>query len=191
MASQRVTIAKIGGIAADFALMRLRAWAEARNTDDPDEWGVDQWPADIRLQVDDFAERLRANAVRPPVVYFVEWSDPWSMGDIYTRWLTPPGSRGPLQIYGNRFQVFAYALPDRGRLDRYLARAGGQWADEYDLYVVRLREAVKSWKSLVDGGVIIVLREVLGGLVTDEELAESLADLPEGRKSTSEHSSKQ
>ncbi len=75
MATQRITIAKIGGIAVDVALRRLHGWADTRGTADPHEWSGDQWPANVRAQADAFAERLRANSLAPPVIHFVEWSD--------------------------------------------------------------------------------------------------------------------
>jgi hypothetical protein len=98
LASQRVTIAKVGGIAAEMTLQRLREWAGARRTANRKEWSNDQWPSSVRVQVDAFADRLRGNSLAPPVVHFVEWSDLWSMGDVYMRWLAPLGGPPPLII---------------------------------------------------------------------------------------------
>jgi len=178
LASQRITIAKVGGKAGDLVLQRLRKWAGARLVDDPNEWSRDIWPSTVRAQADAFAEQLRANALCPPVIHFVEWSDLWSMGDLYTRWLTPPKSPPPLEIDADRFQVYAYELPDSGRLERYLAKAPRQQFAECDQYVTRLREAVGAWGELVERSALIVLREVVGGLVTDEELVASLLVVP-------------
>ena len=179
MASQRITVAKLGGTAADVAWRRLRGWADAREVVDPDEWGGDQWPAPVRIEVDAFADRLRAHSLSPPVISFVEWTDLWSMGDLFRRWLTVPGGSPPLIIHADRFEVYAYALPDEGRLDRHLATAGPQQASEQDQFVTRLREAIEAWQALVDQAVLIVIREVVGGLVADEELLESLSVVPE------------
>lgn len=179
MASQRVTIAKIGGKAGDIVLERLREWAGARQIDDPTEWRDDQWPASVRSQAAAFAERLRANALFPPVVHFVEWSDLWSMFDVYTRWLTPPNCPPPLEIDADRFEIFAYELPDGGRLERHLKKARRQQFPECDQYVTRLKEAVGAWGELVERSALIVVREVVGGLVTDEELVASLSVVPD------------
>ena len=179
MASQRVTVAKVGGMAADVALLRLRGWAAAREAADLDEWSGDQWPSSVRLQADAFADRLRANSLSPPVIHFVEWSDLWSMGDVFTRWLTPPGGPPPLGIHADRFEVYGYALPDGGRLDRHLTRAGPQQFGEYDRFAGRLREAVWAWQGLAERAALIVLREVVGGLVTDDELKASLSSVPD------------
>ncbi len=42
MATQRITIAKLGGVAAEVASARLRGWAGAREVIDPDEWSSEQ-----------------------------------------------------------------------------------------------------------------------------------------------------
>jgi hypothetical protein len=174
LATQRVTIAKVGGRAADVALLRLREWAAARKDADPDEWSSDQWPSSVRGQADTFADRLRAHSLSLPVIYFVEWSDLWSMGDLFSRWLTPPGGPPPLAIHADRFEVYGYALPDGGHLGRHLTTAGPQQFGEYDQFVGLLHEAVGAWQELAERAALIVLREVVGGLVTDEELKASL-----------------
>lgn len=178
MAAQRITIAKVGGIAADVTLLRLRGWATARQSTEPDEWSNDQWPSGVRVQVDAFANRLRANSLSPPVVYFIEWSDLWSMGDLFSRWLTPPGGPPPFVIHADRFEVYGYALPDGGRLSRHLTTAGPQQFDEYDRFVGRLHEALKAWQELTEQAVLIVIREVVGGLLTDDDLLASLSLVP-------------
>src|SRR6185295_13904840 len=90
LASQRITIAKLAGASGDIAGERLSAWSAVRNTDSPNSWSPEQWPEEIRQKADDFAERLRAHGFALPVCHFVEWADMWSMGDLFSRWLTPP-----------------------------------------------------------------------------------------------------
>ena len=179
MASQRVTIAMIGGVSADVVLGRLRGWASARQSADAREWSSEQWPASVRNEVDAFADRLRAEAFSPPVVYFVEWSDLWSMGDVFRRWLTPADGPSPIEIHADRVEVYGYALPDGDRLASHLATAGPQPFDESDHFIARLREALEAWRPLMQKAALIVIREVVGGLVTDEELDASLAVVPE------------
>ena len=71
MATQRVTVAKIAGDAASILIKRFEAWPayDAISNEEPT----------ICPEVDEFVDRLRANAHRPPVVYFIEWIDMWSM----------------------------------------------------------------------------------------------------------------
>ena len=179
MASQRITIAKVGGVTADLIEQRLREWSAARQTDNPNLWSSEQWPQHVRRQADDFAERLRAHAFTPPVVHFVEWADTWSMGDLFGRWLTPPDGSMPLAVHADRFEIFAHALPDGGHLSQHLASSGPQQFVESDWFVGRLREAVGAWRGLVDRAVVIVLRQVVAGSVLDEEITESLMSVPD------------
>jgi hypothetical protein len=179
MASQRISVAKVGGVAADATLMRLRGWAAERQSDDPNEWSNDQWPSSVRFEVDAFADRLRANSLSPPVVYFVEWSDLWSMGDVYIHWLTPPGGPPPLMIHADRYEVYGYALPDGGRLGRHLGAAGPRECDEYDWFIARLHQALSAWEHLTERAVLIVIREVVGALYEDHEVLALLSCVPE------------
>ena len=179
MATQRITIAKVGGVAGDLVQRRLREWAAARQVSNPAEWSNDQWPSGVRVEADAFADRLRANSLSPPVVHFVEWSDLWSMGDLFARWLTPPGTPPPIVVHADRFTIYGYSLPDAGRLGRHLASAGRQQFPESDQFVRRLQEAVEAWQSMAERAALIVLREAIGGLVTDDELTGSLSVVPE------------
>jgi hypothetical protein len=181
LASQRITIAKVGGLAADVILPRFREWSAARCTDnqDPGEWSSEQWPQEVRKQADDFAERLRAHAFAPPVVHFIEWADLWSMGDLFDQWLTPPDGPTPLVVYADRFQLFGYALPDRGRLSEHLASAGPQQSPEEDCFVRCLHEAVTAWQELVERAVVVVLRQNFQASALDEEVVASLSNIPE------------
>ena len=179
MASQRITIAKLAGVSGDIALEQLTALSAARNIDDPNLWSPEQWLDRERQLVDEFADRLRLHGIELPVCYFVEWVDMWSMGDLFPRWLTPPRSPRPIGVHGNRFEVFAYGLPDGGRLADYLAAAGPQQFPETDYFVTRLQEAVRAWEQLVPRSTLVVLRHVVGGLVLDEEVTASLQIRPE------------
>jgi hypothetical protein len=174
MASQCITIAKIGGISGDVVLQRFREWSAARQTDDPSLSSPEQWPENLRKEADEFAERLRAHGFAPPVVHFVEWSDTWSMGDLFKRWLTPADGPMPYAMHANLYEIFAYGLPDENRLGHYLASAGPQQWTETDWFVRRLHEAVEAWEARVDRAVIVVLRRVVDGSVLDEQVTASL-----------------
>jgi hypothetical protein len=179
LASQRITIAKLAGASADGALHRLGNWTAARLVDDPSLWSSEQWPDQVRLEVDDFAEQLRAHGLTLPVVYFTEWSDLWSMGDLFQRWLMPPGGPPPTRVHGNQFEVFAYGLPDGGRLADYLAaKEPQQWA-ESNWYIGRLREAVEAWQDLVQRAALVVLRYVVDASTADEQVEASLHATPD------------
>ncbi len=175
MASQRITVAKVGGLAAEVVMLRLREWVSARKADDRNEWSSAQWPLSVRRRADSFADRLRSHALNLPVVQFAEWADLWWMGDVFT----PPAGSVPMISHADRFEIYGYGLPDGGRLDQHLASAGPQKFVEYDWFVAQLREAVRSWEELIEKGAVVVLREVVGGLVTDDELSNALSTVPD------------
>jgi len=101
------------------------------------------------------------------------------MGDLFTRLLTPPNGPRPLIILADRFEVYGYGLPDNGRLIEHLARAGPQQFVEYDWFAVQLQQSIRAWEELVDTAALVVLREVVGGLVSDDELTDSLSLVPD------------
>jgi hypothetical protein len=179
MASQRITVAKVGGAAGELVMLRLREWASAIQTEDRNEWSKEQWPVEVRRQADAFAERLRSHALSPPVIYFAEWADLWSMGDLFIRLLTPPGQPPPLVVHSERFEVYGYPLPDSECLAQHLVSATPQQFVEYDWLVWQLRQAEEAWNDLVDTAALVVLREVVGGLVIDDELRDSLSLVPD------------
>lgn len=177
MPAQRVTVVKIGGRAADLIGCQLREWSTERQPP-KDKWSSVDWPLPVRDRADDLAERLRAHSTTLPVIHFVEWTDPWSMGNLFEHWLTPPDGPPPYFIEARQFQLFGYELPDGGRLAKHLANAGRQQWSESDWYITRLREALGAWEKLVERAVLVVLRHVIGPLVSDEEIVESMSTVP-------------
>jgi hypothetical protein len=177
VASQRITIAKLAGLSGDIALQRLSVWSSSRDAADPNLWSPEQWPDHVRQETDEFADQLRECAFALPVCHFVEWADMWSMGDLFLRWLTPPNSPRPISVHANRFEVFAYGLPDDGRLASYLASAGPQQFPETDWFIARLQEAISAWEKLVPSATLVVLREVVDGSALDEEVIASLTTI--------------
>jgi hypothetical protein len=178
LASQRITIAKLAGVSGDIALQRLISWPAARAADDPNLWSPEQWPDHMRIEADDFAERLRAHGLALPVCHFVEWADMWSMGDMFSRWLTPPNSPEAIRVHANWFEILAYSLPDGGRLGDYLTAAGLQQFTETDWFIARLQDAINAWDGLVPNATLVVLRYVVDGSVRDEEVSASLQARP-------------
>ncbi len=98
------------------------------------------------------------------------------MGDVFMRGLSPAKSSPPTTVYGDRFEIFAYQLPDDGWLARHLDSAGPQQFPECDVYFSRLQEAIDAWNSVVPRSTLIVLRYVIGATVEDYEVTESLTN---------------
>jgi hypothetical protein len=178
LAAQRMSIVKVAGVAGDHLASRLREWAGLRTAETPSEWSPDQWPQSVRTQIDSIASLVRENATEPPVIHFVEWIDLWSMGDLFRSWLSPSGGETPLTVFGDRFEVYGHCLPDDGLLLRRLANDRKHQFPEAEWFLKRLDEAINAWQDVAGRSLIVVLREVTGGLVTDDELAKALDELP-------------
>jgi hypothetical protein len=152
MATQRLTVATVIGESAERVFALFRSWALN--------------PAPERI--DNFAVALRDNALSLPVVYFCEWADYWLMGGDLV-----PGSG---VVEGRRYQA---ACLSPAQALAWAERCGQQF-QEQEWLAARLREAVLSWQGVIGEQLaVVVLREVVGGAMSDEEVRESLTGVPE------------
>lgn len=162
-----------------MVLRRFKKWVKARSPKLANEWSSGQWPKHVRKDADRFAEQLRKNGFAPSVVYFAEWADKWSMFDIFHVWFMSRHDANPLFVYGDRFEIYAYGLPDNNKFARKLARAGQQQFEETDWFIWHLRQAVAACKLLVERSVVVVLRDCVGPSEDDEDTTASLKFVPD------------
>jgi hypothetical protein len=87
-------------------------------------------------------------------------------------------STGQVTVCGDRFEVYWHCLPDDGRLLREIATSKKPQFPETQWFTTRLGEAINAWHESAGRSLIVVLREVTDGSVTDDDLAESLRELP-------------
>lgn len=161
MATQRITLAKIGGAAGRHVAAKFARWfADGRDN---------EFPAAVQRNIDRFAAALRANPV-PPVVYFAEWIDLWSMGDLVPGLGTDTAS----VVIGERFWASCHEMP----VTLSALTIAGEFPQETQWLAARLREAEDAWAELAPDAVLVVLREVLDGTVLDSDLTESLTTIP-------------
>ena len=117
--------------------------------------------------VDDFAASLTtvADATRTAylgdLTHFVEWADLWSMGDLIAQCLSAGNGAGAVRVYGERYEMSAHLLPDKGVLARHLANAGPRQHPETEWLVTRLQEALESWDKVTDRAVLLRVAELL------------------------------
>ncbi|HEY2412306.1 MAG TPA: hypothetical protein VGI40_08695 [Pirellulaceae bacterium] len=131
----------------------------------------DELPAKVRHVVDEFAELLRAHAAEPPVVYYGEWIDMWSMGDV----LPSLGDDRVVVIDGLHYQACCHRPPIRFKI----TTIGDEPSQELQWLLNRLREAEDAWDELAPNYVILLLRKVTGGLVEDREIEEAQSMMPD------------
>jgi hypothetical protein len=162
MATQRLIVTKIGGQAAQVVAELFQAWQHHVT--------ADRSPSEISSAVDGFAEQLIAHAHCPPILYFAQWIDLWSMGDL----VPGLGNDRALVVAGRRFEACFHKPPVAVRT----TTINGEEAQETCWLRNHLREAEFAWSELAPEAVIVVLREPLGALVTDEVLVESFRASP-------------
>jgi hypothetical protein len=158
MATQRLTIATIAGVAGEFVLDRFREWQALHS--------AGKWSRELRSAVDQFHDRVKENQAVPPVIYFAEWIDHWSMGDKIL---------GQGAVSGSRFEVWCGSLDEASK---WAESCGDQFQEDQWLRA-RLREAADAWQLLASAGKIVIFREVLDGSITDERIQTSLDDVPD------------
>src|SRR5207244_12856926 len=99
MATQRVSLAKIAGPTAHLVVEQFRLWHGLKCGD--------EFPDAVQRAFDECAVALRDHSSSPPVVYFSEWIDLWSMGDI----VPGLGNSHAEIICGQRFWACCHGMP--------------------------------------------------------------------------------
>jgi hypothetical protein len=148
MATQRVTIAGVAGKAGVAITALFRSW---RTNPDADA-------------VDKLCARLRANGTSLPIVYFCEWVDRWSMGDLLP---------GPAAVAGQRYQATCLTPHQAAG---WAAQCPAQFPEQSWL-ATRLGEAAVAWERVAERSVVVV-REILAASSDDSEVRESLGRIP-------------
>jgi hypothetical protein len=180
MPSQIITIVKVAGEAGRFLSDRFSRWLGERNAPNPNEFDPAQWPATTRIEIDRIVDHLRAHRHLPPVVYHSEHVDLWSGFDLFIS--LDMAERCP-SVMGDRYEVYSPTIDDPqawGRkVDETFARLAGTHQQETCWSLWRLKECVFAWGKIVPNSTIFVVRQIVAGLVTDEELTASLEEVPD------------
>jgi hypothetical protein len=149
VATQRLTVATLSGQAAVAAAARFDELRAA--------------PAPV--EVDRLCVSLREHALSPQVIYFAEWVDRWLMGDLVP---------GPGAVEGRRFQATCLSPSEAAEL---ADRCGSQFAEQGWL-ASRLREAAAGWGGVAEPYAVVVVREVVGASVLDDEIRAAAGSVP-------------
>ena len=175
--TQRVLLLAIGGELAERIWRDVCRWSDARMVASSEEWSPEDWPIGVREELDALVANL-AEAYLPPVLYRSEHVDCWSMGDVFSNAMAG-ASDTYRQLYSHRHEVFAGWRDSTVRLKtRRNAPPETVWLRD------RLEEANSAWGNLVNRRLIVVVRTVVGGLWTDQEVAESLQTSPQWWRET-------
>jgi hypothetical protein len=144
MATQTITLVAIAGVTgAEIA----RALSDLQKEQ-------------ARTAIDELSLRLKANRSGPPVIWYSEWLDGWSMGD------EPIFGRG---AQGNVFHVRTLT---RVQAKRAAGRVGMQFPEQRWLKN-QLEECVKAFRAVAPEATILVIRQVHGASTTDGDVIRS------------------
>jgi hypothetical protein len=165
MPTQRLSVARIGGAAGEAIWSQMRQWAAVEQEHEGEI---------VIPQADDLAIAIKQHDSNPPTLYFAEWIDLYSSGNRFTEIFTDMIGEDPLFASGVRHEILCPAsLEDNRRSRGHRNSKRRQWPEER-WYASRLAEAATAWLEIVPEAVVIVVREPLGPLYTDDEVIESL-----------------
>ena len=131
-----------------------------------------------------YVKGLRGEAVKFPVVFFAEYMDMWSSGYVFTD-VFPQKQGNFFNVMGDEEELLCYIFPDDGELQANLSRRMRRKSiqsrnpQETKWYLVNLMEACVAWDKVAGNAAIVVVRKVLGGLVEDEQIADSSNIVPD------------
>ena len=175
MASQRMTLAKVGGLSASLLEQTIAHLAEAEHPPAIDDLYERKWSTSDRQSIDNLADSIKAHLYEFPVVYSTEWFDTWCMGDVYRSYLTPDLDFSPYRLEGDRHELHALTSAHSSTVARHITKKRRPRFQEETFLRTRLLECINSWGDTIPTFIIILIREPLGSLVCDSEL-EGLLD---------------
>jgi hypothetical protein len=190
MATQIVTILKIAGVSGERVFEKVRQFeAERQPCCDPNCLiATEHWSADCRCRIDTFAEKLRKNRASLPVVFSLEYLDPWSPGPT-PLWRLPTWETNAVRALGDNYWLECYWLPDEGRLLADLKKATRSKSirerkpQENTWACVFLEEACMAWETLVDAAALVWMGQTVAASVDDSEIKAAMLGIPEWLKS--------
>ncbi|MGC3966562.1 MAG: hypothetical protein QM775_04090 [Pirellulales bacterium] len=180
MASQVITITKVAGEAGRLIARRMETWSAQRETIDPREFDFQQWPEATRAACDQLIDALRSHRTAPPILYHTEYVDLWSAFDLFHFALDLEVE--PLRVFGNRYEVECLVVTSASAylpgIDSAIGRLRETHRQETCWALRTFRDCLTAWDSLTPESTIIASREVFGGSVMDDEVVDSLKQIP-------------
>jgi hypothetical protein len=181
MPSQKITIVKVVGVAGKRLMGDFARFAEGGRTNAEEYEGVQIMSIEDQRRIDRLIDGLRRNSLQPPIVFFNEHVDSWSFGGDFDS-IFPGSNSGYLGLWFDSTEIRCCSLPDENQLlDELKKRSASRRASipqELRWYWTILQQAVRAWDSLVIDATIVVIRDVIGGLVDDEEIEKSMTTVP-------------
>jgi hypothetical protein len=128
---------------------------------------------DVRSEIDAFVEKLDGTCYTPPILYRSEHVDCWSMGDVYDTALVKGHPDCTRRLYTANHQIIATWV----RISERIIPDHDSPAETEWLYS-RINEAIGAWARFAENRLVVLVRSVLGGLWTDDEVIDALGTIP-------------
>lgn len=175
MAIQEWTILKLTGPASADAVFHCDHWWNQRRSDDLSCFSPDDWPASVRRAVTRYLSTLTQHRLEPPILYFSQHLDLWSVAGELESYLGNTAAR----ILHDAGELRYYQLPDRGKLlRRCKARTLKAQFPETHWLAQRLIEAILAHDNLKSHVVILINRHSITTSPTDEQLQTLTSKMP-------------
>jgi len=192
MATQRVIIAKIAGASAS-ALFAQFSTSCAGGIGAPAQRSQEGSACPERhSNLRQLMNSVRSHAEAPPVVFYVEYIDMWSMGDVFREAFSACSKRHLVHIVADDLELMLYCLPDNGCLEQHIRsalqknRKCATDAQETRWFLTLLQEALLSWRLVTEDTALLVMRIVSGPLMCDDQVERSFSEVADWCASPSE-----
>lgn len=139
-------------------------------------------PSEFSNDIRRFVSALRTYAEAPPVLFFCEYVDMWSGGDIFERWLKSEQSDDLVHFYAGNSHVACYSLPSKTNIAERFNQLDEDSSQEERWFVQTLQNAVQAWDGFYTKGVLVIIRIVTDGSVADDEVVSLRNAVPDWLK---------
>jgi hypothetical protein len=172
MASQLITVFVHGGLNAQNILQRTAVWSAEAVYDATQECNT--WPESSQIAADQFISQLLQSATDQATLYYSQWLDYWSMGDVF-QYLTPHHEIPQFTIDTKRYELYQVRLPDAELKQAIHKELPRHATPETRRFVWQIQQALESWEHLCPTAVLLVIRQITGGMLDDTEIQSALS----------------
>jgi hypothetical protein len=175
--NQIFTIAKVGGEFSNSIQSLFNRWLKQKRKIPVNDYISNPWDSQIRKEIGTFIKRFQSVSTKPPMLFYCEYVDMWSAGWSALECTSKAIDRRLMQVFAGHYEMACYPMPDGEMLRNHLKKMLRQRTfspPELKMFLLTLREAVEAWELVVPKSSIILIREVVGPIVHDEEMIKSL-----------------
>ncbi len=177
MASEWITIAKISGVSSNPLRTMFKVW----KTQEPD-YDRNKRNEKLEAETQGLFERIRAHALKPPVLHYQEYGDMWSFRFALLDEAFPKRDP-PIVVTSHGITAACYEMQNHHTLAKHLKKklkSKIQYA-ETRYFLESIFRACESWtshKKIDKQAVILALFKVIDESIDDAEVVASMKKIP-------------